>query len=636
MKIAIFADNFYPELSGLADSAIALGKEMADRGHMVHFYAPKYSKKNFAFSGLKPVEINLGPNVKVYRIFSFPFSAPTMQGRAAIPNIFSLIFMRKRYDVIHVHSFFGTGIYGALMAKRTKTALVGTNHTIIEAFLDFSPIKSEWFKKSIIRYVKWFYSKCDYLSVPSDFMKSHMTDQEKKLEHATVISNPIEEGFFFKETDNKQTLKNKLGLGKNVILYVGAFSNEKKVKNIFEAFLILTKKNKESELVLLGQGILRGFIEKWIKEKNLIGRVKIVGPFLGSKKAELYDYFKSADIFCLTSYPETQSMAVLQAMAGGVPCVVPDIGAPKDLVGNDRGLTFKHEDISDLKDKIEYLVKDIKKREEFGKNARIFAEKYSTKNIANEWEREYRRLAGHAGKQFKISLVIPAHNEEKYIGACLEHALKNSNGKFHEIIVIDNVSTDKTKEIASKFPGVRVVYEKEKGLTKARQRGFVEATGDILAYIDADTRMPEGWYGSLEDHFLRYPELVCFSGPYFYHDIPKLHQRMIKFYWYALAVPTYLFVGYMTVGGNFAIKKETLEKMGGFDTSIAFYGEDSDISRRANQFGKVKFSPNFIMPSSGRRIEGEGIFMMMFTYILNYFSQVLAHKSITKKYRDIR
>ena len=96
-----------------------------------------------------------------------------------------------------------------------------------------------------------------------------------------------------------------------------------------------------------------------------------------------------------------------------------------------------------------------------------------------------------AKNDFKISLIIPAHNEEKYIADCLEHVIKNSNGKFFEIIVVNNVSSDKTEEIALKFPGVRVVHEHNKGLTHARQRGYIEAKGDILAYIDADTRMPK-------------------------------------------------------------------------------------------------------------------------------------------------
>lgn len=117
-------------------------------------------------------------------------------------------------------------------------------------------------------------------------------------------------------------------------------------------------------------------------------------------------------------------------------------------------------------------------------------------------------------KNKKISLIIPAYNEEKYVGACLEHAIKNSGGKFFEIIVIDNASTDRTRETAEKFPGVRVVREEKKGITRARQRGFMEAQGDILAFIDADTHMPSGWCEMVLKEFTDNPHFACLSGPY--------------------------------------------------------------------------------------------------------------------------
>ncbi len=235
-----------------------------------------------------------------------------------------------------------------------------------------------------------------------------------------------------------------------------------------------------------------------------------------------------------------------------------------------------------------------------------------------------------------ISLVIPAYNEEKYIGACLSHALQSSGGKFFEIIVIDNASTDETRAVAEKFPHVRVVREEKKGLTQARQRGFEEARGDLIAYIDADTAMPHGWYETAREEFVRHPRLACLSGPYIYFDIPPFQQFLVKCYWYILAMPIYVLVGYMTVGGNFVIRKSVLEQMHGFDTSIAFYGEDTNIARRAHAFGKVKFMPSFVMATSGRRLAGQGALSTALVYMANFLSEVLFHKPVNKEYQDIR
>ncbi len=238
-------------------------------------------------------------------------------------------------------------------------------------------------------------------------------------------------------------------------------------------------------------------------------------------------------------------------------------------------------------------------------------------------------------KNPKISLVIPAYNEEKYIGDCLTHVIQNGGGRFFEIIVIDNASTDKTSEIASGFPLVRVVQEPNKGLTKARQRGFLESKGDVIAMIDADTRMPKNWFSTLIREFSNNDKLACLSGPYVYYDQSWFGQLLVKIY-YFFAIPLYFFTGYMATGGNFSIRRDVLEKMGGFDTSIAFYGEDTDIARRASKHGKVKFMLKFKMYTSARRLKGQGVFATGKVYALNFFSTVLKHKPTTENYTDIR
>jgi glycosyltransferase involved in cell wall biosynthesis len=239
-------------------------------------------------------------------------------------------------------------------------------------------------------------------------------------------------------------------------------------------------------------------------------------------------------------------------------------------------------------------------------------------------------------ENLKISLIIPAYNEELYIGDCLKYAIKSSQSSFFEIIVVNNASTDRTVEIAQKFVGVRVVNEPNKGLTYARQRGFLEAKGNVLAYIDADTRMPSGWYNRVEREFSSNSNLACLSGPYVYYDLNPLFKYLVSLYWYILALPMYFFVGYMTVGGNFAIRRDVIEKMNGFDTTITFYGEDTDIARRASKFGKVKFMARLFMNTSGRRLSHEGFFKTGFVYAKNFLSEVFMHKPVTNEYKDIR
>jgi glycosyltransferase involved in cell wall biosynthesis len=240
----------------------------------------------------------------------------------------------------------------------------------------------------------------------------------------------------------------------------------------------------------------------------------------------------------------------------------------------------------------------------------------------------------------KLSLVIPAYNEEHYLGACLQAATAELAAQEHlgpfEIIVVNNASTDRTAEVASAFPGVRVVFEARKGLTRARQRGLEEARGDILAYIDADTRMPPGWIARVLAAYQAGEDVVCVSGPYAYYDLPKIQGALVRLYWLMLARPSYWFTGYMAVGGNFAARKPALLRIGGFDTSISFYGEDTNIARRLSAAGRVVFDGAVVMQTSARRLRAEGFVTTALRYVVNFASEAMLKRPVTSQYRDIR
>jgi len=188
----------------------------------------------------------------------------------------------------------------------------------------------------------------------------------------------------------------------------------------------------------------------------------------------------------------------------------------------------------------------------------------------------------NSGIKMKLSFVIPAHNEENYVGNCIASIQKEleRSSREAEIIVIDNASTDGTAEVAKKHKNVRVIHEPNKGLVHARQRGLKEADGDLLAYLDADCILNEGWIDAVFEEFEN-PAIVAFSGPRHYYDMPKFKKFFADNGWWFAPI-TYRLVGYMILGGNFVARKDALEKMGGFDTKIKFYGEDTDIARRLN------------------------------------------------------
>ena len=105
---------------------------------------------------------------------------------------------------------------------------------------------------------------------------------------------------------------------------------------------------------------------------------------------------------------------------------------------------------------------------------------------------------------------------------------------------------------------------------------------------------------------------------------------------WSVAPLAYRLVGYMILGGNFVAKRSAIEKIGGFDRSIAFYGEDTDLARRLSKVGKTLFRMDFYAYASARRFEEEGLFKPNIVYMLNYLWPVLFHRPYTRQYQDVR
>ncbi len=243
----------------------------------------------------------------------------------------------------------------------------------------------------------------------------------------------------------------------------------------------------------------------------------------------------------------------------------------------------------------------------------------------------------------KISFVIPAYNEEKMIAACLESIMKEAARYSYdtEIVVVNNNCTDRTKEVALSFAGVRVVDEPRKGIVFARQCGMNHSDGELIANVDSDVLVPEGWLKTVMEAFAHDAELVALSGPYIYHDLSLYHRALVRAFYYGgyimYLLNNYVFnVSGMLQGGNFIVRRDAMQKIGGYDTRISFYGEDTDIAKRIRAVGKVRWTFALPMFTSGRRLHDEGIFKTGLTYAVNYIWPIIFSKPFTNSYRDIR
>jgi glycosyltransferase involved in cell wall biosynthesis len=216
------------------------------------------------------------------------------------------------------------------------------------------------------------------------------------------------------------------------------------------------------------------------------------------------------------------------------------------------------------------------------------------------------------GDRPRFSVVIPAFNEEYYLGDCLASlAAQDFPGRV-EVIVVDNNSSDQTATIARRA-GATVVVEPAAGVCFARQAGTQAAAGEIVVSADADCVYEPGWLSRIDRWFQDHPEGIAVGGPAFFFDGPRwgLRLQKILFGGVALVQRSKGPVLYVTAT-NFAFRKAAWP---GYDTHLAQGGDELDLLRKMRRRGLVAFDMGNPVGTSARRMR-KGV---LYNFAVSFF-----------------
>lgn len=209
-----------------------------------------------------------------------------------------------------------------------------------------------------------------------------------------------------------------------------------------------------------------------------------------------------------------------------------------------------------------------------------------------------------------ISAIICTHNREQYLGAAID-SLLNQTLKNYEVIIVDNASTDGTAEITKarlQDPKVRYIYEPTLGLSVARNTGAQAAQGQVIAYLDDDAEASERWLASLLEVFDNNPKVAIAGGKVTLIWPPNAHPPA----WLSDDLSSglgaydlgnellYIQQSALTPRGlNYAVRKQFLQDVGGFDTHLGRVGknllsnEEQQMTRQAlERDWQVAYVPN--------------------------------------------
>lgn len=192
----------------------------------------------------------------------------------------------------------------------------------------------------------------------------------------------------------------------------------------------------------------------------------------------------------------------------------------------------------------------------------------------------------------KVSVVVASYNAERTLRACLD-SLEHLNYPDCEIILVDDGSTDTTAQIASLYSRIRYLrHPINRGLSVARNTGIAAATGEIIAFTDADCRADEDWLYYLVSGLLS-SEFAGMGGP---NLLPPEDSPVAAAVMASPGGPAHVMLTDRQAehipGCNMAFFRQALTEIGGFDLVFRKAGDDVDLCWRLQQAGfKIGFSP---------------------------------------------
>jgi glycosyltransferase involved in cell wall biosynthesis len=234
-----------------------------------------------------------------------------------------------------------------------------------------------------------------------------------------------------------------------------------------------------------------------------------------------------------------------------------------------------------------------------------------------------------ANQKSRFSIVIPAYNEEEYIGLTLESLRQQNFEGAYEILVVDNNCTDGTVAIAQGY-NAKIIVEDRPGVCWARQAGTKAARGEIVISTDADTIFDQDWLKNIDEQFRKNNKIIAVCAPcefvnppWWGRIYPKLLFGTVYAFYLLTKRPFYI------TATNTAFKKSAWD---GYDMKQTQGGDELYLLHKLRRRGRVAFTNKYVVYTSSRRLN-HGLWYNLFVsflfyYLTAYYINKLFHRRI--------
>lgn len=376
MNIGIFTNAYKPTISGVVNSIELIKTGMEARGHRVFIFAPRHK-------GYQDNEKD------VYRFLSVSLTSK-VDFPLPIPYSFKIFRMipKLNLDVIHTHHPFILGEVGADFARKLRLPLIYTFHTQFEQYSHYIPFNQDIVKKitrsSVIRYAQ----KCNLIICPSTsilaLLKNYgITSPVEMIPNAInidVFRNPdsswVRKKFNIADTDK-------------TLIYVGRIGLEKNLGFMLKAFKKALNDVPEARLMIVGEGPELEALKDLSKSLEIEERTIFPGRV---EYKDIPSFYGIGYAFLMTSTTEVKPLALLEAMAAGLPVIAISASGSSDTITQNYDGILTENNMDSYVSALLSVLKDPAKRDKLGMGARQTSEKYSISAICAKIEEIYQKM----------------------------------------------------------------------------------------------------------------------------------------------------------------------------------------------------------------------------------------------------
>lgn len=367
MKKALITASVFGFIGSFEKSNINI---LLEQGYEVHV-ASNMSKDLKAFGDIGQLD---GIDVTKHQISysRSPLSLQTIKSYKAIKKLI----MKENFDLIHCHTPVAAMLtrFAAKKVRKKGTKVIYTAHGF--HFFKGAPILN-WLIYFPVEYICSFFTDVLITINQEDYQLAQKVMKTKLIEYVPGVGINIDK---FKNIEIDKAKKRKeIGVPENslLLLSVGELNHNKNHQIIIESLANI--KDSTVHYCIAGQGELEEYLKNKAKSLGIENQVHLIGF-----RRDIAEIYQVADIFCFPSHREGLSVALMEAMAVGLPVICSDIRGNVDLITEDCGYRCNSKSVAEFSSKINKLIKSNEKKYYFSQNNMKRIRNFSIDSISDK------------------------------------------------------------------------------------------------------------------------------------------------------------------------------------------------------------------------------------------------------------